>query len=173
MKKSIVTLFSLFMLIALIGCSSNNASQPVTNLEFWSAENVDNVNFSDYQEKYGLIGGHEYYGKGYTPATDENGEQIDPEECVIYTVTSYPDYSSKKKHITQIYITDPSIEIYGLTLHSSNDDIEFSMKKEGFKRKEHENSHGTTYVKGKVFIRFTEEAIRINVNVTNFWGIQF
>ena len=30
-------------------------AKPETNLEFWIAENVDNVDFSKYQEKYGKV----------------------------------------------------------------------------------------------------------------------
>ena len=71
---------------------NNDLSQPITNLEFWIAENVDDVDFSKYQIKYGMMGGTEYYGTGYVPTVDEYGQQIDPEHCVIYTVTSYPDY---------------------------------------------------------------------------------
>ena len=64
------------MLISLVGCSPNKLAKPETNLEFWIAENVDDVDFSKYQEKYryGFMGsGRQYYGTGYTPATDENG----------------------------------------------------------------------------------------------------
>lgn len=147
--------------------------QSGTKLEFGIAENVDNVDFSEYQERFGLMGGREYYGKGYIPTIDEDGQQVDPEECVIYTVTSYPDYSSRKQHITRISITDPSVEVYGLTLHSSNEDINTTMKKEGFKLKGYENSYGTTYTKGRITIHFTEECISINADVSNIFGIQF
>jgi hypothetical protein len=91
-----------------------------------NAANVT-VDFSDYQEKFGLMGGREYYGSGYIPTTNENGEQIDPEHCVIYTVTSYPDYSSGKSHITRIAITDPAVELFGLTLNSSKNDIKVTL----------------------------------------------
>ena len=102
---------------------NNNLSQPITNLEFWIAENVDDVDFSKYQIKYGMMGGTEYYGTGYVPTVDEYGQQVDPEHCVIYTVTSYPDYANKEQHITHIYITDPQIEFYGITLNSSFEDF--------------------------------------------------
>lgn len=156
--------------IILILCISNRIPKKESNLEFWIAENVENVDFSNYQEKFGLMGGREYYGTGYVPTTNENGEQTDPEECVIYTVTSYPDHISNKRHVTRIYITDPSITIYGLTLNSPADEIETVMRNHGFK-----NSYGQglTYTKGKVTIRFSQEAIRINVKVSNFFRIQF
>ena len=48
--------------------------------------------------------------------------------CVIYTVTSYPDYSDYAQHITHIYITDPAIEFYGLSRNSSFEDFDYIMK---------------------------------------------
>ncbi|MCR5531883.1 MAG: hypothetical protein K6F26_08540 [Lachnospiraceae bacterium] len=39
-----------------------------SSLEFWLTENVDDVDFSKYQRRYGLYGGWEYYGTG--PAGD-------------------------------------------------------------------------------------------------------
>ena len=76
--------------IFIIGYTNNKVPRPDTNLEFWICDNVETVDFSDYQEKFGLMGGREYYGSGYIPTTNENGEQIDPEHCVIYTVHPIP-----------------------------------------------------------------------------------
>lgn len=168
MKKIMALVLVFVFAIVVILCVSNRIPKKDTNLEFWIAENVDNVDFSNYQEKYGLMGGREYYGTGYTPTTNENGEQVDPEACVIYTVTSYPDYISNKSHVTRIYISDPSITVYGLTLNSATNDIETTMRSNGFK-----NSSGNTYTKGKTSIRFSEEYIQINVKVSNILGIQF
>ena len=50
--KKLIALLGLLMLISLIGCSPNKLAKPETNLEFWIAENVDDVAFSKYQEKY-------------------------------------------------------------------------------------------------------------------------
>jgi len=83
-----------------------------TNLEFWIAENVDDVDFLNYQMKYGMMGGKMYYGTGYVPTLDEYNQQVDPEQCVIYTVTSYPDYVNKTQHITRIEITDHSSSVH-------------------------------------------------------------
>ena len=81
--------------------------------------------------KYGMFGGNMYYGTGYVPTLDENEQQVDPEHCVIYTVTSYPDYMNKAQHITRIEITDPEIELYGLSINSSKEDIK-AIKEFGF-----------------------------------------
>ena len=169
MKKWILPIIIvLCAAIFIIGYTNNKEPRPDTNLEFWICDNVETVDFSDYQKKFGLMGGREYYGSGYIPTTNENGEQIDPEHCVIYTVTSYPDYSSGKSHITKITITDPAVELFGLTLNSSKNDIHSTMENNGFKLKGYYE-----YEKGKVHIRFTDNCIMISVDVSNFFGIQF
>ena len=113
MKKWILPIIIvLCAAIFIIGYTNNKVPRPDTNLEFWICDNVETVDFFDYQEKFGLMGGREYYGSGYIPTTNENGEQIDPEHCVTYTVTSYPDYSSGKSHITRIAIRKANIKAY-------------------------------------------------------------
>ncbi len=171
MKKVLSVFLCVVFLASLVGCSGSIPEKPDTNLEFWIAENVDDTDFSKYREKYGIIGGREYYGTGYIPTKNENGEQVDPEKCVIYTVTAYPDYSSGKQHITRIAITDPSVYLYGLTVGSSESDISAAMKKNGFKLKE--ESAILTYVKGRFSISFTNECITVNADVSNKNGIQF
>ena len=94
MKKSRkILVFVLIFAIAATGIivyANRKPPHPVTNLEFWIGEKVGDASFSGYQEKYGLFGGREYYGTGYMPTSDGN-RQVDPEHCVIYTVTSFPD----------------------------------------------------------------------------------
>ena len=166
-------------ILCFSGCSTekpnddiNDLSQPLTNLEFWIAQNVDNVDWSKYQEKYGLMGGREFYGTGYTPTWDEWGQQVDPEHCVIYTVTSYPDYSDKAQHITSIYITDPAIEVYGLTVNSTFDEFESVVNGEGFVISG-SNEHYIKAEKGKFSISITKKDITIRVNVENKTGMEF
>ena len=172
MKKKLIWLFIIACAIILIFCIRNRIPKRDTNLEFWIAENVDDVNFSGYQEKYGLMGGRQYYGTGYIPTTNENGEQINPEEYVLYTVTSYPDYSDKEQHITGIYITDPVISFYGISLNASFDDFERLITQWGFQITD-SNENSRTAQKGKYSITFTKEWIRIRVEVENKEGIIF
>ena len=155
----------------LIG-KNDTLNKPETDLEFWIAENVDGVDFSKYQIKYGLMGGTEYYGTGYVPTVDEHGQQIDPEHCVIYTVTSFPDYSDEEQHVTGIYITDPEVEFYGITVNSSFEDFENKIKAQGFEITT-SNEHHRTAEKGKYSISITKEWIRIRVEVENKEGIIF
>lgn len=147
-------------------------AKPETNLEFWIAENVDDVDFSKYQEKYGLFGGHEYYGTGYVPTLDEEKQQVDPEHCVIYTVTSYPDYSDREQHVTYIYITDPTVEFCGISLNSSFEEFETIIQQQGF-RITASSETSRKAENGKYWISFTKEAIRISVEVENETGIIF
>ncbi len=176
MKKSMKILILISTLaVVIIGIFvfvNRKPDPPATNLEFWIGENVDNFDFSGYQEKYGLFGGKEYYGTGYVPTQDESGMQIDPEHCVIYTVTSYPDYSSGKSAVTSIYITDPSVEFYGVSLNSSHKEFEKLMKKQGFKITD-THAIPRTAKRGKYTVTFTKEYIRISVNVSNVFGVQF
>ena len=159
--------------LAVAGWGRSRLPSPDTNLEFWIAEHVDDVDFSGYQEKYGLMGGREYYGKGYTPSTGSNGEQKDPQACVIYTVTAYPDYSSRHRHITRITITDPSIEFYGLTLHSSAEDVDAAMRQHGFRPVQRAHATGQIYSKGKYVFLFSNDVISLSVKVHNLLRIQF
>lgn len=176
MKKStkILILVSalVVVLIGILVFVNRKPNLPVTNLEFWIGENVDDFDFSGYQEKYGLFGGREYYGTGYVPTFDEDGMTIDPEQCVIYTVTAFPDYSSQKKAVTSIYITDPSVEFYGISLNSSHKEFDKLMKKQGFKITD-TSAIPRTAKHGKYTVTFTQKYIRISVDVSNLLGIQF
>lgn len=176
MKKSMkILILVLALAVVIIGVFvfvNRKPDPPTTNLEFWIGENVDNFDFSGYQEKYGLFGGREYYGTGYVPTFDEDGMTIDPEHCVIYTVTAYPDYSRGTSHITGIYITDPTIAFYGISLNSSFEDFEHLMKQQDFQITGANANHRTAE-NGKYSVTFTKDYIRINVKVSNIFGIQF
>jgi len=172
--KKVLILIAAFALVlsGVFVFVNRKPSRPTTNLEFWIGDKVNETSFSDYQEKYGLFGGREYYGTGYIPAQDKNGMQIDPEHCVIYTVTAYPDYSSKKKHITGIYITDPTVEFYSISLNSSFEEFDRLMKKQGFRITDTDTNYRRAE-KGKYSVTFTNRDIRIRVEVRNIFSIQF
>ena len=119
-----------------------------------------------------MFGGREYYGTGYVPTLDENGQQVDPEHCVIYDVTSYPDYSDREQHITYIYITDPAVEFCGISLNSSLAEFKLAMQEQGFVITS-ALGNSCTAKKGKYWISFSKEAIRISVEVENETGMIF
>lgn len=160
-----------FYSVVTLKIPNSTEKEPQHNLEFWIAENVDKVDFSGFQQKYGLMGGYEYYGTGYEPTVGEEGQQVDPEHCVIYTVTNYPDYSSRSLHITHIKITDPNISIYGLSLASSKEEIKNVMTEEGYTVTE--SGKAICADKDKIRFVFSEYDITINAEVTNHTGIIF
>ena len=173
MKKWLIGLLVLVCAVLCIFFFFNQAPKGETNLEFWIAQQVEREDFSGHEEKYGLMGGREYYGSGYVPTTGADGWQTDPDHCVIYTVTAYPDYSSRKQHVTRIYITDPAVTVYGLTVNSSQEEIAAAMAAHGFHLKTYENAYGLTYTRGKFTIRFANGQIAIGVKVSNLLRIQF
>ena len=148
----------------------NYLPNPHTNLEFWVVERVKKGDFKDCSPKYGMFGGDQYYGSEYIPEITEGNMQIDPEYCVIYTVTAYPDYMFNNRYVTGIYITDPKIEIYGLTINSSKEDIIKTLKKKGFIIKE---GNGVNAKRGKFTINFYNNSISIRAEKSNIMGIQF
>ncbi len=172
MKKLICFISLIILSISFTSCIAVPLEEPKHNLEFWIGENVDNFNFSTYQKKYGIMGGVEYYGTDYVPTYDEYNEQIDPKYCVIYTITSYPDYSSKAKHITGIYITDPSIELYGLSLNSSKEEVKSTFEKMGFSIEEL-GDKVIKATKNRYIFSFANTEIRIRFDVSNKQGIVF
>ena len=178
-RRILTVILAAILLLTLFGCGENGFEKPETNLEFWICDNEDDIDLSNCKARYGMMGGQEYYGSAYTPTINEDGEQTDPEECVIYTITSYPDYSDKTQRITRITITDPAVNVYGLTVKSTADEIETAMKKYGFKTVEAgaawnpDNPYGLLYKKGKINLNFYDNRIIIAVCVSNKTGIMF
>ena len=171
MKRILFTLFVLALCLTVFSSCGRRLPAPDHNLEFWIAENVDDFDFSNHQPKYGIMGGWEYYGIGYAPTLGEDGQQIDPEHCVIYTVTNYPDYSSNSRHVTRIEITDPAVRVYGLSISSTVEEIKRIMTSEGFTVTE----SGTAVSAERDNFRFTfsKDKITISAEVTNHLGIVY
>ena len=171
MKRFILIFLAVILCLPAFSSCGKRLSEPEHDLEFWIGENVDGFDFSGHEPKYGIMGGLEYYGRGYVPTLAEDGWQIDPEHCVIYTLTNYPDYSSNSLCVTRIEITDPAVRVYGLSLSSTVDEIRSTMASEGFTvtgtdasiRAEKDNFR---------FI-FTKDSIRITAEVTNHFGIVY
>ena len=174
-NKTRFTILSLFLAIVLclpaFSSCGKRLAEPEYDLEFWITENVDDFDFSGHVQKYGIFGGFEYYGKDYIPTIDDDGQQIDPEHCVIYTLTNYPDYSSNSLCVTRIKITDPAVKVYGLSMTSTHEEIRSTMTAEGFTVTE----SGTALKAEKDNLRFTfsKDAIIVNAEVTNHFGIVY
>ena len=171
MKRFILIFLAVILCLPAFSSCGRRLSEPEHDLEFWIGENVDGFDFSEYQPKYGIMGGFEYYGRGYVPTLAEDGWQIDPEHCVIYTLTNYPDYSSNSLCVTRIEITDPAVRVYGLSLSSTVDDIRSTMASEGFTVTGTDASIKAE--KDNFRFIFTKDSIRITAEVTNHFGIVY
>ncbi len=103
-----------------------------TSLDFWILQDFAENDWSDYTKiRSGFI--REYYGKSYKPSVDESGTFIDPDICVKYLISSWPYYTSRQC-VTNIYITDPGVTFFGLTVESTVGEFDEVLTKNGFKR---------------------------------------
>ena len=171
MKRFLLIILAFPLCLTIFSSCASRLNEPENDLEFWITEDVNDFDFSVHEQRYGLFGGYEYYGLGYVPTLDEDGQQVDPEHCVIYTVTNYPDYSSNSRHVTRITITDPDVKIYGLSLSSSVEEIKSVMTAEGFTVTE--SGIAVRAEKDNFRFTFSRDAITINAEVSNVFGIVY
>lgn len=146
-----------------------------TSLEFWITQDVSSVDFSKHYEVIGWFGAREFYGKDYRPE-EVDGSAVEPEYCVKYLVTAYPDEADGGQYVTQIVITDPNVRVYGLTCKSTFDEFDETMKTLGYTvSKEIDAMHKATLGKVKFMLvsSESENKLIINVEVTNDSGIVY
>ncbi len=150
------------------------------DLEFWITDDVSGVDFSEHREIDGWFGARQFYGMGYEPILNENGEPCDPEHSVKYLITAFPDYADGGEYVTQIEITDPAVEVYGLTAASTLEEFDRVMTEKGFRRHETDGAeYWHTFTKDGVYFSFllhpdkTEGELTIWAEVTNRTGIVF
>lgn len=178
-KKLLIPLLLLInCMFAFTGCSDDKVlTKPEdTTLEFWVVQDVSNVDFREYYKVPYVFGADVYYGKGYLPADIiEGSEVIQPEHCIVYTVTAYPDYSSGGQFVTRIAITDPQISIYGITCNSTLQDFDKTFENLDCSIQDKGLLHIATYGKVKVALASYEELkeLTVWVEVTNKQGIVF
>lgn len=164
----------------LLSDSSNNKN--FTSLEFEITENVENVDFSQYNRNYGLMGGKEYYGMGYSAVKDEEGNEVKPEYYVLYTITAYPDYADGGQYVTRIEITDSNVMVYGLTVNSTIEEYDAVFSEMGYTTEVKEvgeyryftakNDDGISYTFNEVNGN-GNPMLTIQAEVTNREGIQY
>lgn len=145
-----------------------------TDLDFWVTKSLEDVDLSEYTELDGLYGGKMYLGKGYEPVKMDSGMEMEPEQCVIYVATAYPDYSDEGNYITQIQITDPKVRVFGLTVADDNDTFYKKLTSLGYEI-EPVGDTGKYYVakKGDLSISYGGGKMSIKVLVTNEKGIVY
>ena len=106
---------------------------------------------------------------------DPRYEMIDnqvPEVHVTYIAGSYPDYADGGLYVTRIEITDPSITVYGLNIHSSQEEIDAKFASLGFS-KTSEFLGKLYWKKNNCSFMFLKNEIRIDAHVSNREGAVF
>lgn len=152
-----------------------------TTLDFWIAENVENVDFSQHNEIYGWMGAREFYGKGYFSTKDEDGNDVKPEHYVTYLITAYPDHADGGQYVTRIDITDPNVSVYGLTVNSTIEEYDVVFRKMGYVISVEERGVNTVFTATRMGITFelcirndgSNRSLTIKAKVTNREGIVF
>ena len=166
MKKAIICLIVILTLSLCLftGCGRHNNEDPNkiperpedTNLEFWIAQDVSEVDFSEYESVNSTIPGYIYLGKDYRLNNNTK-------DYVLYVVNKYPDNSDGKECVTQIIIDDSNVTIYGINCNSSFKEFDKAMKANGYKVKtsnlqQNQTVHTASF--GKVRIALSETAYK-------------
>ncbi len=132
MKKiiALILLLCTFTLM-LSSCGSEKIEKPEdTNLEYWLLDKLDTDNAILLKTFYGS---ELYLDSKYQPIIDEDGNYSKPENCVVYYIKNYPlaDLGITKR-ISAIVITDPKVNMFGLTLHSTQKEVVTALERNGF-----------------------------------------
>ena len=162
------------LMATLFSCSTFYLKKPAdTNLEFWVTERVESQEFKEKGCTLlpGWFGAEEYLDHRYV--ADTSGDMaVAPAVHVTYLSSGYPD-AEDKRAITRIHITDPEITIYGLTMNSTNTEIEDRMADmtDEFHYSEVDDVLHISFNVGKCVFDFSSSEINIAVPTTNKQGI--
>jgi len=169
MKK--ITCGLLLFSFLLMGCSNSSPflRRPIdTNLSLWITEEVDEDSLSSMTYLPGGFGMDIYLDSSYETIDNGDGTYRAPDVHVIYQISAYPDYSDGGSYVTYIGITDPTINVYGLSLSSSQEDIGFRMTLLGFTHQCQECSGIQEYwSKNNCAFTFNEYSITIGASISN------
>lgn len=170
MKKITLALLTCFgFMLPSCGVGNYLARPEDTNLEYWITQKVSYKDLEANGCTYlpGWMGADEYLDSRYQSVKEKGDMATAPSVAVTYLLTGYPDVLDDQT-VTKIQITDPEIVVYGLTMSSSNEEIEKRMNqlnaskgKEGY------------YTLKKATFYFSSKRITISVPVTNKWRVKF
>lgn len=173
MKKAIISLIAILMLSLCVftGCGDRDNKNKIperpedTNLEFWIAQDVSDVDFSEYEEVLGTTPGYHYLGKDYHSGDNQK------RGCVSYVVHKYPDDSDSKDYISSILINDADVTVYGINCHSTFEEFDKVMKKNGYEVEvSNPQRNQTAHIAslGRVFITLSRTAYTDESSETSY-----
>ena len=158
------------LMATLCSCSTFYLKKPAdTNLDFWITERAER---QEFEEKGctllpGWFGAEEYLDHRY--AAEASGDMtVAPAVHVTYLLSGYPD-TKDEWAVIRIHITDPEITVYGLTMNSTNTEIEGRMADmtDKFHYSEVNDVLHISFNVGKCVFDFSSSAINIGVPTTN------
>lgn len=126
------------MLSAISAFASCGASVPEKGPDEWGGlryrilDEFDPYDCGGVYQIPGGMGGWRYVDDRYPLKTDEDGNSVVPDVCVLYTVTAWPDYSDGNKVITRIDVSDPGVSVFGVTIDTGEDEFISIMTEKGF-----------------------------------------
>ncbi len=171
--KKFTILIIIICIIFTCGCTKESEikiERPAdTNLELWIKQDVKDFNFGGFTNQIYDVNIKIYYGSKYTIEKNSEGQCIDPEYCVKYSITAYPDYADGGLFVTEIIITDPEVILFGLTVNSTFE--EFDSVFEGFQCEMYKTDEYHKAEKDGVTYRLKKGRFTISAEVTNKNGI--
>ena len=119
--------------------------RPDTNLEFWMGQKItiDDLNKMDQVPFHLFSPGILYLGKKY---------KLMNKDGVVCRPDIYVEYNVNGVKIDSINICDPDVHIYGITINSSEEEIEQKMLANGFSPLEKINLFSEDYYKTIIWI---------------------
>lgn len=136
MKKIIFFVVILLNIICLSSCQEDDEirflERPLnTNMEYWITQDMTGRDLIGHWMIEDQQNFKKFYSIEYIPY-ELNGEIIYPHRYVIYEVSPYPTKDSDDHHITKVYITDLTVDVYGINLTNSFKEFDKALKDAGF-----------------------------------------
>ncbi len=159
MKFKSVFSSSLTTLILLTGCAQSNvvlSEKPKDfQRDYWLGEKINTDELDDllfYALKYDAV--YTYLDSNYIFKTEKNIKSM-PKYYVSYDIY----VEDKISIIRSIFITDPEVSIYGLSLKSNSPTIKKTLSNMGFEYLEQYSGWYPSFSKDQYLFTFTEETI--------------
>lgn len=178
--KRIAVILGVLLCILCCGCTEQRRIAPYVSainqnadFDLLFLQDVKNADLSEfgYLPGFGCSG---YYHKKYENCFSDADEITYPDNgaYVLYTVTSYPDYSDNTRFVTRIEITDPAVAFCGDNTVTDCERMFDYFRKQGFKVAQ--ESWGLSATKGRLRIQWdTNTRLTIGYEVQNRNGIVF
>lgn len=152
-------------------------------IDYWICDKFTEKDEAECQELYDIMGARRFANPKYKLLVDSEEDYIYsrlPDHHVAYIVTPYPDYSDYKENgsfVTEIWITDPEVSLFGINVNCTAEEFGAAMTENGFSKWDGDGSRRDRYYSPDehYFIELvtSENLIRIDAPVENRNGLVF